>query len=188
MLKINIKKLSITLLVAMIVFSESNNEISYFPLELGSCWNYNEYLEGELQDGESFKDSITNIESNNSVKIVSIIRIYENSEKELFNYELKENGDVFKVSEDEKEFLCNIFPKEGMKIGEYSYNKFLDSTNTDIRLETSDYENSSYEEQMEWQCRVFRRGVGIISFGGSSLGYELERYRIGFGTVIIMKK
>ena len=64
-------------------------------------------------------------------------------------------------------------------MNEYTYSKFLNTDSTKIRLETSDFESSSYEQQLEWQGFIFEKGIGLTSRGGASLSMELVEYRIG---------
>jgi hypothetical protein len=59
------------------------------------------------------------------------------------------------------------------------YSKFLNAKKSEIRLETSDYEKASYEEQLEWQHKIFIKGVGLESYGGSESYMELSTYRLG---------
>ena len=66
-----------------------------------------------------------------------------------------------------------------------SYSDFNDTMKTQITLQTCEYDKASSQEQIEWQGKIFKKGIGIVSFGSASLGYELIKYRIGANGALI---
>ena len=161
---------------------EANDKISgsaFFPLVTGSYWHYESYLEGELQEGLWRHDSVVSVSSAEGAVTVGVARRTADEMQELF-YQLSKDGMIFLVASDgTKQPFCLVKPKPGSAVDGWHYSEFLDSNSTMIRLETADFESASYEEQLEWQGRTFRKGIGLISFGGADIGMELTEYRIG---------
>jgi hypothetical protein len=187
----NKKKLTFNYLIVILMFVciitqcskafDNNTTDSFFPLVLGSVWVYDEYMEGELQNGQSIKDSVAQVTKMDSITRVAVYRFSESDEIEKMYYDIIKGGMVFykEKAEEKGEPYCMLNPQKSSSVGDMKYSDFLDEKKIKIRLETSDYENARQEEQMEWQGKIFVRGIGIVSFGGSEIGYNLREYRIG---------
>jgi len=172
---------------ALIIFcgtpKENDNaqtsQSTFFPLVNGSYWHYESYLEGEIQEGGWQRDSVLNIATEHAITKVDIARITAEG-KEKLSYQIDGDGKVFLITTGgTKQPFCHVAPAPKSTIGDWHYTEFLDSNSTIIRLETADFESATYEEQLEWQGRTFRKGIGLVSFGGADLGMELVEYRIG---------
>lgn len=154
---------------------------TFFPLIIGSFWYYEKCLEGELQKGNFIKDSVSEVSEIDSIIIITIHRKVSGGNSKTFLYNIDNKGLIFyqRRKDGIKKPFCKLIPQPGDTVGEMSYSTFTDTSKTQITLQTSEYDKASGQEQMEWQGKIFKSGVGITSFGTVTIGYELIEYRIG---------
>lgn len=160
----------------------TNSDIqTFFPLSEGSLWIYEQFIEGEIQKGNRQTDSVVSLINLDSIIVANLIRKKEDGKVDKYKYIIHRTGAVYleTSSSANMKHFCNLLPNKNDSIGEMKYSDFLDEKKSIIHLETCDFEPASYEEQLEWQGRTFQKGVGLVSFGGSELGMELLKYRIG---------
>ena len=156
---------------------------TFFPLIAQSAWHYEQFMEGTLEPGNSQIDSVIEVIETDTGFNCKMVRMTGQGH-ENFRYFINTDGIVSIIdSASGVMSYCALFPKSGEQIGEMRYSQFLNDKKTIIRLETSDYENATEEQQMEWQANIFEKGVGQVSFGGSSLSMMLTEFHIGNGPV-----
>lgn len=164
-------------------------DTSYFPLIPGSAYHYEEYLNGELQQGNMILDSVTEVAVTDTGVLCKIQRTACGESPENRFYFVTSSKAVYQIDAGgARSLFCYLFPKPAMVVDERMYSSFLDQENKRIRLETTNFETAGYEEQMEWQGTVFERGVGVVSYGGAELGMELIDYHLGSrGGLVVCK-
>lgn len=136
-------------------------------------------MEGDMEPGNSQIDSVIEVTETESGILCKMIR-NSNNVIEQFAYLIKNDSIVMFIDNSNSIIpFCSLFPSPEDKIGDLSYSRFLNKDNTSIRLETSDYETATEEQQMEWQAKIFKKGIGLVSFGGSALSMNLTEYHIG---------
>ena len=163
---------------------------SFFPLQKGSYWVYEQFLEGEIQKGNRQTDSTLDVVKKESLYVARIERKREQCKNKTFEYIIDENGIVYlkKKPDSQMEKFCKIIPHPGDSVAGLKYSSFLDKNGNAIRLETAEYDKANSEEKLEWQGRTFEKGIGLVSFGSASAGMDLVRYRIGMRGGKIYKK
>ena len=160
---------------------------SFFPIIEGSYWVYEQFMEGTLESGNKTIDSVIHITQLDSGFKFQIKRTKANGSPEIMVYTSDMQGYVFLKGNlmDKEEVFCKYLPQPGDTISTEQYSNYLNKHKSRIRLETSNFETASYEEQLEWQGKIFQKGVGLVSYGGASLSRELVEYRIGYDGEII---
>ena len=153
---------------------------TFFPLLHKSAWHYEQFMEGTLEPGNSQVDSVIEVTKTDSGILCNMVRTVSASKEEYYSFLIKADSIVTQLdnSSGNTQF-CSLFPTPGAKIEELTYSSFLNSDSSQIRLQTSDYETATEEQQMEWQGKIFVKGIGLVSFGGNSLGMNLTEYHIG---------
>jgi hypothetical protein len=155
------------------------DSMTFFPLLPGSFWEYAEYQNGEKVEAGMQKDSVLSLGLTDSGYIAIVKSQIGEDYSEENTYKVDHSGKVLVLEKFGSSEIGHISPKPGMKIGDKTYTNFYTDDKKRIRLETSKYDQSSYEQQMEWQGVVFEIKIGIVSFGGAENDMRLVKYRIG---------
>jgi hypothetical protein len=164
-----------------------NASESWFPLSEGSFWKYVDYTAGERDASNMQTDSVISVVTNDSQIIAKTIRYFGNANsRDTIEYLIKPAGKVYKniATRQPPEEFASINPSIGMKIGIKTYYNFCapsaDTANNCFRLEEYPYDSATTQEQkITWQFMDFKKGIGIVSFGGDEVVSKLEKYRIG---------
>ncbi|KMQ52130.1 hypothetical protein CHISP_0811 [Chitinispirillum alkaliphilum] len=153
---------------------------TYFPLVVGSVWEYVQMMDGEVIENSSFQDSLVELIEKDSVLMGKKIRTFEAGHKSKLLYKIKNSGLVYLslIEGSQYEPFCLLIPEDGVSIGRYTYNTRDESTNT-VLMTTGSYKELEYEKQLQWQFKEFRKGIGLTAWGGSEIFMKLIKYRIG---------
>jgi hypothetical protein len=153
---------------------------SFFPLLPKSAWHYEQFMEGTFEPGNTQIDSVIDVSKNDSGILCNMVKMVAGSKDQYYSYLIKSDSIITMLDNSKNSTLfCSLFPVPGTKICDLTYSSFLNSENTKIRLETSNIETATEQQQMEWQGKVFEKGIGLISFGGSTLEMSLTEYHLG---------
>ncbi len=178
-----VKLLLLICIINVSVFSGTRGkgkQSSFFPLSVGSYWIYEQYMHGDLDDGFQIKDSVVSVTKTDLGLQYTLKRFTENSPVQEIKYLVMKTGVVYQQQSYMKipESFTVLNPKPKDTVNAMSFSNYLNKEKTKIRLESSNYEEASYEEKMMWQAHIYEKNIGLISYGGAELVMKLVKHRI----------